>query len=269
MLIDRAGGCAARLPFESEIERIPRPVVARSHEYKSGVCTEMHAHSRSQLIFAISGTMTVSVGDGVWSVPSSRAVWMPAEVEHCVTSDEPLSMRSIFVDPKRSQRLLEPCMISVSPLLRELILEAASLTPLYPLNGSEDRLMTVLLDRLEAAPSASLHLPMPVDRRLRKLAAALLKDPASSKSVHEWGREVGASARTIARLFPAETGMSFTQWQQNARALVAVRLLSTGESVYNVAQQVGYESPSAFVLMFKRIMGKTPKQYLGALSTHA
>jgi AraC-like DNA-binding protein len=67
------------------------------------------------------------------------------------------------------------------------------------------------------------------------------------------------------RLFPIETGMSFTRWQQNARILEALRRLSVGEPVMNVAAQVGYESPSAFVLMFKRTMGKTPKQYLKAL----
>lgn len=267
MLMDKAAGCAPlRLPFEADIERIPRPVVTRSHDYQPGMCTEMHAHGRSQLIFAVSGTMTVKVGSAVFSVPSNRAVWMPAGIEHSVQSGQPLSMRSMFVDHKSTQRLIEPCMISVSPLLRELILEAANLPALYPFGGHEDRLMMVLLDRLESAPSASLHLPMPTDRRLLKLAAAMLEDPATARSVQEWGRHVGASARTISRLFPAETGMSFTQWQQNLRVLTAVRLLSAGEPVCNVAQRVGYDSPSAFVLIFKRIMGKTPKQYADYLA---
>jgi AraC-like DNA-binding protein len=94
------------------------------------------------------------------------------------------------------------------------------------------------------------------------LATALLENPNDSRSVQEWGKQVGASARTISRLFPAQTGMSFTHWQQNVRILEALRRLSVGESVVNVAQLVGYDSPSAFVLMFKRIMGKTPRRYI-------
>jgi AraC-like DNA-binding protein/quercetin dioxygenase-like cupin family protein len=258
-----------KLPFEQDIERVPRTVVARSHEYAPGLCTQMHTHGRSQLIYAIEGTMTVTTRTGVWAVPPNRAVWIPAGEEHSVQSNEPLSMRSIFVDPRSCSLLKDPCMIFVNPLLRELILHASQLPALYPLGGPEDRFMTVLLERLESAPLASLYLPMPTDRRLRKVAMALLDNPGQSKSVQEWGREVGASARTISRLFPAETGMSFTQWQQNVRILEAVRRLSVGESVVNVALEVGYESPSAFVLMFRRATGKTPKQYLKDLGASA
>jgi AraC-like DNA-binding protein/quercetin dioxygenase-like cupin family protein len=256
-----------RLPFEHEIERVPRPVVARSHEYAPGLCTHMHTHGRSQLIFAAEGTMTVTTRTGVWAVPPNRAVWIPAGHEHSVQSNEQLSMRSIFVDPRSCARLKESCMIFINPLLRELILHASQLAPLYPFNGPEDRFMTVLLEQLESAPLAPLYLPMPRDRRLRKVAMALLENPRDSKSVQGWGKQVGASARTISRLFPAETGMSFTQWQQNVRILEALRRLSVGEPVVNVAQQVGYDSPSAFVLMFKRTMGKTPRQYLKDLSS--
>lgn len=258
-----------QLPFEQDIERVPRPVVARSHEYAPGLCTQMHTHGRSQLIYAIEGTMTVTTRTGVWAVPPNRAVWIPAGEEHSVQSSEQLSMRSIFVDPRSCTKLREACMVFVNPLLRELILHATQLPAFYPLNGPDDHLMTVLLERVELAPLATLHLPMPTDRRLRKVALALLENPGHSRSVQEWGREVGASARTISRLFPVETGMSFTEWQQNVRIFEAVRRLSSGEPVGNVAQHVGYESPSAFVFMFRRVTGKTPKQYLKGLSTSA
>jgi AraC-like DNA-binding protein/quercetin dioxygenase-like cupin family protein len=258
-------GHSRTLPFEKDIERVPRAVVTRSHDYAPGLCTQMHTHSRSQLIFAIAGTMTVTTSAAVWALPANRAVWIPAGVEHSVQSNEQLNMRSMFIDPARCTKLRECCMVSINPLLRELILHASRLPALYPLNGPEDRFMSVLLEQLEAAPLAPLYLPMPTDRRLRRVAMALLENPRDSKSVHEWGKQVGASARTLSRLFPVETGMSFTRWQQSARILDALRRLSVGESVVNVAAQVGYESPSAFVLMFKRTMGKTPKQYLKGL----
>jgi AraC-like DNA-binding protein/quercetin dioxygenase-like cupin family protein len=268
-LSSATAGSARKLPFEREIEGVPRPVVARSHDYAPGLNTDMHVHSRSQLIFAIAGTMTVTTTTGVWAVPANRAVWIPAGVEHSVKSNDSLSMRSMFIDPHRCAKLPECCMVIINPLLRELILHANRLPALYPLDGPEDRFMAVLVEQIQAAPTAPLYLPMPLDRRLRRIAMALLENPADSKSVHEWGKHVGASARTISRLFPVETGMSFTQWQQSARILEALRRLSMGEAVVNVAQEVGYDSPSAFVLMFKKTMGKTPKQYMKSLPAQA
>ena len=257
-----------RLPFEAEIESIPRTVVARGSDYDNGMRTQMHVHSRSQLVFAVSGTMTVRTSHGLWAVPPHRAVWIPAGVEHAAECHEQLRLRSIFVDPSLKILLDECCMVSVTPLLRELILYATDMPRLYPLGGPEDHTMTVLLEQLERAPLAPLYLPMPHDRRLLKIALAILNRPGDHRSVAEWCKEAGISERTFSRLFPAETGISFRQWQQNARILEALRRLSAGESVSNVAIEVGYDSPSAFIFMFRRITGKTPRQYLEGL-THA
>ena len=35
-----------------------------------------------------------------------------------------------------------------------------------------------------------------------------------------------------------------------------------GTPVTTVAMDMGYESPSAFTAMFRRVMGKTPRHYL-------
>lgn len=253
---------SGRLSFEAEIESVPRTVVARGHDYDSGLRTQMHVHGRSQLVFAASGTMTVRTTHGLWAVPPHRAVWIPAGVEHAVESHDQLKLRSIFVDPARKTLLSECCMVSVTPLLRELILYATDMPRLYPLGGPEDRIMMVLLEQLERAPLAPLYLPMPGDRRLLQIALAILNNPADHRSVGTWCKGAGISERTLSRLFPLETGISFRQWHQNARMLEALRRLSAGESVSNVAIEVGYESPSAFIFMFRRITGKTPRQYL-------
>jgi AraC-like DNA-binding protein/quercetin dioxygenase-like cupin family protein len=247
--------------FDTEIQSVPRPVVARAYDYPPGLCTEMHTHARAQLVFAASGTMTVTTERGIWVVPPQRAVWIPAGVKHAVQSTEQLNMRSIFVDPAHDSGLCECSVINVTPLLRELILHAITLPKVYKIGGPEDRIMTVLLEQIKALPLAPLHLPMPTDRRLLRIANALIKNPADKRSVEQWGREVGAGARTLSRLFPQQTGMSFRLWQQQVRLLEALRRLAAGAPVTNVALEIGYESPSAFVLMFKRSLGKTPGQY--------
>ena len=99
---------------------------------------------------------------------------------------------------------------------------------------------------------------MPSDRRLRPIAAELLKNPACGLSIEEWGGRVGASGRTLARLFIAETGLSFTRWRTQCRLLLARARLAEGESVTTVAHAMGYASDSAFIAMHRRVYGESP-----------
>lgn len=75
---------------------------------------------------------------------------------------------------------------------------------------------------------------------------------------------MGASGRTLARLFRREIGMTFGAWRQQARLIEALARLGTGEPVTHVALDLGYESPSAFTAMFRRSLGVTPSRYFDA-----
>ncbi|HEY0219118.1 MAG TPA: helix-turn-helix transcriptional regulator [Afipia sp.] len=251
----------SRLAFEEELENIPRPIVVRGQDYDTGFRTQAHVHGRSQLIFAAAGAITVFSQNRVWAVPTHRAIWVPAGVEHTSRSCNEIKVRSIFVDPAYVQ-LRECCAVSVTPLLRELIMHAVELPQLYPLGGAEDRFMHVLLDQLEGAPSAPLYLPLPKDSRLKRVALTFLEQPACNKHISRWCEEIGLSERTFSRMFPAETGMSFRQWQQMARILDSIRRLGCGESITRVSEEVGYANPSAFIAVFRRVTGTTPHQYL-------
>lgn len=75
------------------------------------------------------------------------------------------------------------------------------------------------------------------------------------------GRQTGASERTLARVFVAETGVSFGRWRTLIRIQAALTALAGGEPVGNVARRVGYDSDSAFVQAFRRETGVTPGSY--------
>jgi AraC-like DNA-binding protein len=122
-------------------------------------------------------------------------------------------------------------------------------------------MMLLILDEIRQLPIAPLHLPEPTDRRLRHITASLRTDPAAARTLDTWARAAGASPRTLARLFLAETGMTFRQWQRQVRLLAGLVRLAEGQPVTMVALEVGYESPSAFIAMFKRVLGTTPSQY--------
>jgi AraC-like DNA-binding protein/mannose-6-phosphate isomerase-like protein (cupin superfamily) len=246
----------------SAIEALDVPVAAAATEYVHNHRIPPHYHRKAQLLFAIAGTMTVSTERGIWVVPPNRAVFVPAEMTHEVRATGRLSMRSLFIRPDAIPGLpADCCVIGVPPLLRELILHALTLPPHYPPDGPEARLMLVLLDQLRRLEVAPLHLPMPADRRLRRIAETLTADPADGRGLEEWGRSIGASSRTLARLFVAETGLSFREWRQQVRLLSALTRLARKQPVTTVALDLGYESPSAFIAMFRRALGRTPSRY--------
>jgi AraC-like DNA-binding protein len=245
-----------------DITRVPRPIVAMAKEFPTGHLIPFHQHSRSQLLYASSGVMTVETSSGIWVVPPLRAVWIPAHTRHQIDVSGDLSMRTLYIDPAFFSGPSDSCcVISVSPLLKELILYAMGQPRLYPLNGPEDRLLHVILDQIRNMRTAPLELPIPEDYRLKKIYKDLSTDPGDSRTLEEWGKTVGATRRTLTRLFRTEIGMSFGQWRQQLRILEALRRLGMKEPVTTVAMDLGYDSPSAFISMFKKALGNTPGQY--------
>lgn len=245
-----------------DIISVPRPIVAMAKEFPSGHLIPFHHHSRAQLLYASSGVMTVTTDKGIWVVPPLRAVWIPALTQHQIEVSGNLSMRTLYIDPTYySGPSEECCVIAVSPLLKELILHAVGMPRLYPLKGQEERLLAVVLDQISNMSTAPLELQIPVDSRLKKIYKRLSNNPGDNRTLEDWGRLVGATDRTLARHFRLETGMSFGQWRQQIKILEALRLLGKKIPVTTVALDLGYDSPSAFISMFKKALGKTPGQY--------
>jgi len=245
-----------------DIVSIPRPIVAVAIEFQPGHLIPYHQHTRAQFLYASSGVMTVKTDGGIWVVPPLRAVWIPALTRHQIKVSGQLSMRTLYIDstffPGPSERC---CVIAVTPLLKELILHAMNMPRLYPLKGPEERLLTVILDQIRSMRIAPLELPIPKDARLKKIYKRLSNSPEDNRKLEDWGKMVGATGRTLARHFRLETGMTFGQWRQQIRILEALRRLGMNEPVTTVAMDLGYDSPSAFISMFKKALGKTPGQY--------
>jgi len=110
-------------------------------------------------------------------------------------------------------------------------------------------------------PGHPLRMPGGGDRRLKRICDALLNTPGDARSLDAWAAEAGASTRTLARLFIAETGMSFVHWRQLVRVQHALPLLASGRPVADVSLALGYETPGAFAAMFRRVTGSTPSAY--------
>lgn len=253
-------------PDLDDPDQVPRSVVGLTIELASIRETEPHRHRKAQLLYVISGVITIETietSGGIWTVPPHCAIWIPSGVAHFARSTGQVTVGSLYVDPALAGSLRDGCgILFVQPLLRELLLRFISGPSLYPEGDTrEARLVSVLLDELQAAPLEPLHLPMPGDRRLRRLVETLIEDPAVRFTIEEWGARVGASNRTLTRLFQRETGMSFVRWRQQLHIGLALQRLASGQSVRNIAFDLGYESPSAFIAMFRRTLGTTPARY--------
>ncbi len=247
---------------EGQIVDAARPIIVTAAEVADAHHIAPHRHPRGQLLYAESGVMQVSIGLTTWRVTPRLGVWVPSDVPHQVMADAGISYRSVFVNPSATRGM--PCYgmaVDIPPLTRELIFEAATFGAEYAPDSAEARLITVLQDRLGEISTTKLSLPMPRDARAKRVAQCLLDSPADDRSLTEWGRVVGASNRTLARLFTRETGMTFGAWVQTMRLSLAVDLLLGGASVTRVALEMGYATPSAFSAMFRRALGTSPRRY--------
>lgn len=240
-----------------------RPIIARALEISGAHRVARHQHPRAQLVYAISGVVRVRTVDGTWIVAPSQAVWVPPEVNHEIIAADSISIRTLFVDPSVTEDLPQNCcVLNIPPLLRELILRAVTVGDNYAPASSGYRIMQVILDLLKELQPAPLYLPMGQDKRLRQIMDGLYNDPADDRDLNAWAEICGASARTLARLFLRETGMTFSDWRKQLRLLEAIDRLGQGQSVTRVALELGYKSSSAFIAMFRRSLGVSPGSYL-------
>ncbi|VVP87866.1 MULTISPECIES: AraC family transcriptional regulator [Pseudomonas] len=247
-----------------DVDSVSRPVVALS---ATSVTKDWenarHQHRKAQLIYSLRGILNCEIEDGVWIVPPQCAIWIPGDLPHAARGTGETECYCLFVEPDAAPDLPKVCCtISVSPLLRELLLKVAGFPELYVLGGREDRLIAALLDELVAAPVEDLHLPMPRDSRLRRLAEMMLADPKDKTSKADWATRIGMSERSMSRLLLHEIGMSFGRWRRQLHVILALQHLTKGESVQTVALELGYENASGFITMFRKAVGKPPARYL-------
>jgi AraC-like DNA-binding protein/mannose-6-phosphate isomerase-like protein (cupin superfamily) len=245
-----------------DYQRVPRAVAAMAKDFASGAQVAPHRHPRAQLVFAARGVMQVRAAGGVWLVPPDRALWIPGGVEHAIRCIGEVAMRTLYLATAATGGLPDRvAVLAAPPLLRELILEAVKLPVLYDDDTRAGRIMSLILDELRDRAVLPLHLPLPRDPGLARLCQAVTAAPAEHRTLAQWGAALGASSRTLARLFRRETGMSYGAWCRQARLLEALARLAEGQAVTTVALDLGYDSPSAFSAMFRRHFATTPSRY--------
>jgi len=250
-----------------------RPVRVRSRALPADSHFEPHRHAWGQLACCASGTVqvraaTAGAGDVTYIVPPSRAVWIAPGALHSVRVLEDAELRTLYVHASAMPTAWSECrVLVVSPLLRELILALDAPAPARAGAPRAALLTALLLDEMQLADTQPLGVPLPAadagDKRLRALCDAVLRAPGSRATLAQWAGSVGASERTLARLFREELGTSYQQWRQQVVLAHALPMLAAGAPVGEVAASTGYRSESAFTAMFKAAMGQSPRHFQG------
>jgi AraC-like DNA-binding protein len=211
----------------------------------------------------VRGELTCEASNAIWIVPPQSALWIPGSLTHRIRARAPLEGYAVFVEPEAAPRLpRDCCAVSVTPLFRELLLRLATRPALYDLKGPDARMVSVLLDELAAVAVENHRLPLPNDPRLRRLADAMIAKPATGATTKTWAKRIGVGERTLNRLLVAETGLSFGRWRQQLHIILALQKLARGVTVQSVALDLGDESASSFVTMFRKALGSSPARYM-------
>jgi AraC-like DNA-binding protein len=227
----------------------------------------VQSHPRGHLVYAARGVLSVHTERGTSIVPANRVAWTPAGFTHYHRAHSHTDMRIVFL-PASLARLApgHPAVYLVSGLAREILLTLTGPRNYGPAARNYDRaaqarLRRVLVDELHEAHEQPLQLPEPHDDRLQAVARMLREQPADNIPLAELGQTIGASARTLSRLFHDELGMTFYQWRTQLRIYHALVLLADGHDTTHVAYACGWANPSSFIAAFTNIIGTTPGRY--------
>jgi AraC-like DNA-binding protein len=232
----------------------------------TGPLAGRHAASGGLASFKNPSTRSSHVtGETAWLVPPHCGLVIRAGLQYRVEMSGVVALRMLYFRPRRGAQWLRgfpaPCaVVNVTPLLRELIVRAVRLGALDTAIPEQKRLAAVIADEVRSLTAVPLQLPLPQDPRAVRLAAALRDHPALPLA--ELLRRAGAGRRTLERVFRAETSMSLGQWLRRERLLEGLHRLAAGDPVRSVALDLAYSSPSAFISMFRRELGQTPRRYL-------
>lgn len=97
---------------------------------------------------------------------------------------------------------------------------------------------------------------------VQKVITIIDSDLTADLSLHRQAEMLSVNASYLSTLFKKETGMTLTEYVAKKRVDHAAFLLaSTNMQIQNIAQHCGIFDVNYFTKIFKKIKGKTPKEY--------
>ncbi|MCU4677648.1 helix-turn-helix transcriptional regulator [Catenovulum sp. 2E275] len=247
-------------------EQMPQPLIAKIEAVKNSHALPLHTHPKGQLIIALHGYVTCEIENALWMVPANNAIWIPPHIKHTNRASDQAKLGHLFIQNQLTGLPVSPCVLSLTTVTRELFIHFASLNQHYSKNGFEHKVAEVLFELLTQMPTQQLNFVQSKHTVVKQIASTLLKQPDNRTTLTQWANHFALGERTLARLIKHETGMTFGQWRSQLHLIIALQKLEEQQSVQAVSDSLGYESVSAFITMFKKALGKSPKRYIAELN---
>jgi len=220
-----------------------------------------HHHERAQLLYCSQGSFHLQISDREFLVPPSRAIWIPARMEHHAYATKRVSYRSLYFDIRHFKHLpIQMEVIKVAPLLKELIINACLFKDNYAENSAESRIAAVIIDEVLKSTTEPFSLPLSENAQLTRIKSYILEHLATKLTHSKIAKDFHVSPKTLSRLCKKETGMTLEQWIMQIKLLKAIEMITTGSTTILTALSLGYSNDSAFIYMFKRLTGGTPSE---------
>ena len=230
-------------------------------KHKRQHITPWHQHHSGQLYWLKTGVILVETEQAQWMVTPGTIGWFPPSLPHRARVPDKLAGYILYLDPSQSS-LFSDCAglyagdNFVMALLERLCLRTVSESP----KDHQHNLLTLLSDEIALAPQLALQLNLPTDRRARNVADYLLEHSGSQLDQVQLAQKWGLSVRTLSRLFRQQTGLSFSQWRQQAKLISSLSGVMANEPISQVAMESGYTNVSAYIAAFRQRFGETPGQ---------
>lgn len=247
-------------------EHMVQPIIAKVDTAQGSKEYPLHTHPKGQLILALDGYVTCEAANKIWMVPTHSAIWVPANTCHSNRASDNANLCFVFIDANQKGMPTHTCTLAITPLVKSLMLKLASENQAYIEGDKTARLAQVLFDLLIEMPAQPLDFALSKHMVIQTMSGELIEHPNNRKTLAQWAVKFALTERTLARLIKKQTGMTFGKWRTQLHIITALQALSDGQSVQQVSELLGYESVSAFITMFKKVMGKSPTKYMGNLN---
>lgn len=243
----------------TDLPQRPPPVVGFGDHYAAGFVDQPHTHDRGQVSVILAGTVTINTDEGSFALQPNHGIWIPPGTLHQAICRIDTLFQVVYVDPGFAGVDLSTRMFEASALLRGLVDEIVAMRFDFTMDDRMSTIGRLLIDEIGRAPWITDRLPFPADYRLRRVCEMIVADPGDSHDLDFWAREAGMARRTFTRLFQLELGMGFAAWRRRVRVTEAASRIVAGQSIAEVAFDLGYDNASSFSMMFHRTFGAPPR----------
>ncbi|TCM65079.1 AraC family transcriptional regulator [Acinetobacter calcoaceticus] len=242
-----------------DADRLPQPVLAVASEFQQHH-SPLHQHHKGQLLYITAGYVEVYLQEAhrYCVLTPQFMVWIPPQTLHKIKVKQRIQYHSVWIDPDEYALLKQTKIFLPSTLLSAVLQRMMS----FELDqdwqqGMAQHLIQLCLAELQQLDPEPLLLPLPQSAKIRSVLDQFALPPSRSALA----AALHISEKTLTRQFQKDTQLSYQQWRQNYKLMLAIKLLAEKKRISEIADHLEFSSDSAFIYFFKQLTGCSPSRY--------